>query len=385
MLVALEPDVAARGPVGITLPRLDKALERSAGLPVDPLLRAEALAVRGRALLETGQPAAARKDLERARSLFHAHEDLPGEKRALVDLSIVARHEGDIAEAWSLVQEAQALPAHEDRWLEAYALGNLGIAEQLRSGPAAAVPHLRAALELFRAVGDTTYEVQFLNNCGLAIGEAGNTGEAMAMLEKAMEKATSAGDRAGYSAARLNLGCFLLDEDRAAEACEHLEAVVRTCRQLGMRIYEGAARGEFGRALLALGTVDAAQGNLIEAVSIMSRVSRWHALRFTAHLAAVQAVRGLVPDARTTFLELESAPELRDDPVLRELAALTRASLDLAELRTSGPGSSQALRAEVSLRERLERAQRAPTSAASSDLRGWLRLLERWLTTANAA
>ena len=37
-------------------------------------------------------------------------------------------------------------------------LGNLGIVEQVRSGPAAAVPHLRAALRLFREVGDVRYE-----------------------------------------------------------------------------------------------------------------------------------------------------------------------------------------------------------------------------------
>jgi predicted ATPase len=379
VLVALDPDVSARGPVGMTLSRLDKALERSAALPVDTLLRAEALAVRGRMLLETGQPASARKDLERARSLFGAQGEVAGEKRALVDLSIVARHEGDTAAAWRLVQEAQGLESGGDRWLEAYAIGNLGIAEQVRSGPAAAVPHLRAALELFREVGDVRYEVSFLNNCGFAVGEAGNTAEAAAMLEEAMAKATSAGDRVGYAAARLNLGSFLLDEDRADEACEHLEAVVRTCRQLGMRIHEGGARGEYGRALLATGAVELARGHLTEAVTILSRVSRWHALRFTAHLAAVQAVGGHLAEARTTFAELDAAPELRDDPVLRELVFLARASVNLAEARLATPGSSEWERARLAVRERLEQARHAPTAAASSDLRGWLRLLERWL------
>lgn len=379
LLVALEPDVAARGPVGMTLPRLEQALERSAALPVDPQLRAEALAVRGRMLLETGQPANARKDLERARSLFATAGAVAGEKRALVDLSIVARHEGDTAAAWSLIQEAQGLPSGGDKWLEAYAVGNLGLAEQVRSGPLAAVESLRAALELFREVGDVRFEVSFLINCGFAIGETGNTSEAVAMLEEAMAKATSAGDRVGYAAARLNLGCFLLDEDRAAEACEHLEAVVRTCRQLGMRIYEGTARGEFGRALLATGAVGVARNHLSEAVNIMGRVSRWHALRFMAHLAAVQAVGGQLTEARKTFEELDAAPELRDDPVLRELVSLTRASMDLAEVRSAAPGSPEGTRARQAVRERLERANRAPAAAASSDLRGWTRLLERWL------
>jgi predicted ATPase/class 3 adenylate cyclase len=383
VLVALEPEVATRGPVGMTLPRLDRALERSATLPVDPLLRAEALAVRGRTLLETGQPAAARKDLERARALFREHGMVAGEKRTLVDLSIVARHEGDVAAAWSFVQEAQGLPSAGDRWLEAYAIGNFGIAEQLRSGPAAAVPHLRVALELFRAVGDTLYEVLFLNNCGFAIGEVGNTAEAVAMLEVAMTKATSVGDRVGQAIARLNLGCFLLDEDRAAEACEHLEAVARASRQLGMRIYEGCSRGELGRALLATGAVEVAQGHLVEAVSIMSKVSRWHALRFTAHLAAVQAVGSQLAEARASFAELDAAPELRDDPVLRELASLARAALDLAESRVAAPGSPEAERAQVAVRDRLERARHAPAAAASSDLRGWIRLLERWLPPAS--
>ncbi|XXF75446.1 adenylate/guanylate cyclase domain-containing protein [Myxococcaceae bacterium GXIMD 01537] len=378
VLVALEPEVAARGPVGTTLPRLDRALERSAAFQVDALLRAEALAVRGRTLLETGQPATARRDLERARALFLENGDIAGVKRAMVDLSIVARHEGEVAAAWSLVREAQELPSGGDWWLDAYATGNFGIAELLRNGPVAALRHMRAALEGFRDVGDALFEVGFLTNCGVTANEAGQTLEAVAMLEEAMARATSAGDRVGYAAARLNLGCVLL-EVRAEEACEHLEAVVHTCRQLGMRIYEGDARGELGRALLALGDMERAQAHLAGAVAILARVSRWHALRFTAHLAAAQAVAGHLAQARGTFADLDAAPELAGDPTLRELVSLGRASLELAEARAAVPGSEEAARARGAVRERLERARQAPAAAASSDLRGWIRLLEGWL------
>ena len=58
---------------------------------------------------------------------------------------------------------------------------------------------------------------------------------------------------------------------------------------------------------------------------------------------------------------------------------LARASLNLAEARAAAPGSAEWERARLAVRERLERARHAPAAAASSDLRGWIRLLERWL------
>ncbi|HYH98985.1 ATP-binding protein, partial [Hyalangium sp.] len=379
-LVALEPDIASRGPVGITLPRLDRSLEQAATLSQDSLLRAEALAVRGRAHLETGQLAAARRDLEKARTSCRALGEKAGEKRILVDLSIVARHEGDVEAAWRFIQGARSLPAEGDRWLEAYTVGNVGIIEQVRSGPGAAIPHLHDALALFRAVGDRTFEVLFLNNLALAIGECGGTAEAVGFLEEALAKALGAGSRAGQAFARLNLGCCLLDADRAAEACEHLEAVVALGRQLGMRIVEGCARGELGRAYLVSGAWEVAESHLTSATSILAQVSRWHSLRFSLHLAAVRALRGALPEARSGFAALESAPEIQNDLVLSELAALLYATVALAEARSTAAGSAEAARSREEVLRRLERARGVPTEGASSDLRGWLKLLEQELS-----
>ncbi len=383
-LVALEPDIASRGPVGITLPRLDRALEQASTLSQDSLLRAEALAVRGRAWLETGQLAAARRDLEQARASFRTLGAGVQEKRILVDLSIVARHEGHVDEAWRFIQEARSLPSGRDRWLEAYTVGNLGIIEQVRSGPGAAVPHLHAALGLFRAVGDLTFEVLFLNNLALAIGEAGGTAEAVRFLEEALAKALGAGSRSGQAFARLNLGCCLLDADRPSEASEHLEAVVELARQLGMRIVEGCAWGELGRAFLDSGVLEVAETYLMSATSILTQVSRWHALRFSLHLAASQASRGAVEEARRSFSALGSAPELENDPVLRELASLLRATLDLIALRAAASGSPEAEQSRAEVHRRLERARHVPLEGASSDLRGWLRILEAELRTLKA-
>jgi predicted ATPase/class 3 adenylate cyclase len=374
-LVALEPDIASRGPVGMTLSRLDRALDQAVTLPGTSQLWAEALAVRGRAYLETGQLGAARQDLERARASFSALGQAALEKRILVDLSIVARHEGDVALAWGLLQQARSLPSGGDRWLEAYTVGNLGITEQVRSGPAAALPHLHEALDLFRAVGDRTFELLFLNNLAFAIGESGGTAEAVGFLEEVQAKALGMGNRSGLAFCRLNLGCFLLDADRPSEACEHLEAALELGRQLGMRVLEGAARGELGRAFIVSGALELAESHLVSAISTLSRVSRWHTLRFSLHLAAVQALRGTLPEARKGFEALSAAPELGTDPVLRELAGLLAATVELAEARAA-PDGEQAERSRERALQRLERARHVPQEGASSDLRGWLRLLE---------
>nr|WP_240359724.1 adenylate/guanylate cyclase domain-containing protein [Pyxidicoccus trucidator] len=375
-LVALEPEVITRGPVSLLLARLDSALAIAGTVAVSPLLVAEALAVRGRVLLEAGHLDAARKDLEGARSTLRVLGTVAGEKRVLVDLSIVARHEGEVARAWALVLEAQQLPSEGDRWLEAYAVGNLGLVEQARCGAEAAIPHLRSAQALFRDVGDVTFEVGFLTNCAVAIGEAGRTREALALLEDAMTRSASVGDRVGHALARLNLGCFLLEEGRSLEAREHLLSAGRMGRQLGQRLLEGTALGELGRAELALGAMEAAWARLSEAVSGLGRVSRGQALRFAIHRAAVEAFLGDPAAAEASFVVLEGAMELRDDPVLRELGALLRAAVDVADARALPEGRERARQLREAARRRMDRARRAPAEAASSDLRGALRFLE---------
>lgn len=377
-LIALEPDVTARGPMDLTLERLDHALDLAPSLPVDALLRAEALAMRGRTHLELGQLAAARKALEEARKAFHALGAGAQEKRVLVGLSMVARHEGDMNAAWALVVGARALPSGGDKWLEGYAVGNLGLVELFRSGATAAVPHLRSALELFRGLGDAPFEVAFLINYAFAIGELGRMREAVALLKEAVTKSTHVGDRFSQATARLNIGCLLLEENRAVEAVEHLEAAVPIGRQLGSRLLEACALGELGRACLWLDDPEQAQTYLREAIATLSEVSRWHMLRFSAHLAAVYAALGQLPAASESFLALEAAPELREDPVLIELVSLLRATVDLAVARTGAP-SAQVDQFLASARQRLERARKAPPAAASSDLRSSLRLLEHWL------
>ncbi|MFL5350408.1 MAG: ATP-binding protein [Hyalangium sp.] len=378
-LVALEPDVAARGPVGITLPRMERALEVAAKLSVAPLLRAELLAARGRMYGASGHVAAAQRDLEAAREAFHALGEQAQQKHVLVDLSILARHAGNMDSAWSCIQQALALPSEGSAWLEAYAVGNLGLVEQLRGGAKAAIPHLRTAQKLFQAVGDEMFESGFLNNAAYALAEAGETREAMVLLREAMVKAASAGDGVGYAIARLNLGCSLLEEDRAQEASGHLEATVRLGQKLGMRILEGCARGELGRAYLALGAVEVARGFLSEAVSMLGQPARWHALRFSAHLAAVQAYAGQIAEAEAGFAKLAVAPELQQDAVLFELTSLLQVSVDLAQARAAPAGCSEAKQALERARQRVERAWKVPTEAMSSDLRGAFRFFERSL------
>jgi predicted ATPase/class 3 adenylate cyclase len=378
-LEALEPDIVTRGPLSLLLTRLDRALALADSIAVEPMRLAMAWAVRGRVHLESGNPEAARQDLERARAALNQLGAVAGEKRVLVDLSIVARHQGDVATAWELIQQAQQLPSGSDRWLEAYAVGHYGLVEQVRGGAGTAIAHLRAARELFRAVGDVGLEVGFTTHCAVAIGETGRLCEAKVLVEEAMTRAASVGDRAGHTLARLHLGCFLLEEGQAAEAREHLTAAVRMGRQLGVRILEGTAMGELGRAELALGELAEARHWLAEAISMLDGVARWHALRFAAHRAAVDATLGDVNAALASFTALEETPELRKDPMLRELTTLLRAAADIALAEVDSGGGEQGRRARESARRYVEAFHGLPGKVFSSDVRGALRFLERML------
>lgn len=380
VLVALELDVTARGPMGIALSRMERVLELSAQVSVSPLLRTEVLAARGRLSGACGQVNAARKDLEEARAAFHALGKRAHEKHVLVDLAIIARNAGEIEAAWKFSQEAIALRLEGALWLEAYAVGNLGLVEHFRSGARAAASHLRAARRLFWMAGDVMFESGFLTNCAMAVGEAGETQEAIALLREAMVKATHAGDAVGHAIARLNLGCYLLEEDQALEAREHLEATVRMGQQFGMLILEGCARGELGRAHMAMGAPEKARECLSEAVSLLGQAARWHALRFSAHLAALQAAEGRISEARAGFSELVAIPELAQDVVLHTLITLLQVALELAAARAAPPASPEAQQALERARQRLEWARTVPAKAMSSDLRGAMRFFERALT-----
>ncbi len=385
VLVALEPDVTARGPMSIALFRMERALELATQASVSPRLRTEALAARGRLYWACGQMTAAQRDLQEARASFQALGERAREKHVLVDLSIVARHGGEMDYAWNFIQEASALRVEGDVWLEAFTVGNLGLVEQFRSGARSAVAHLRAARRLFRMAGDVMFESGFLVNCAGALGEAGETQEAIALLREAMVKSTSAGDAVGHAIARLNLGCFLLEEDQALEAREHLETALRMGQHLGMIILEGTARGELGRAHMAVGAMEQARSCLSEAVSLLGQAARWYALRFSAHLAALHALEGRIAEARTGFAELKAAPELSQDAVLYTLTTLLQASLELAEARASPPQGAEARQALERARQGVEWARSAPASAMSSDLRAALRFFEHALGSAGTS
>ncbi len=332
-LEALEPDILTRGPLSLLLTRLEQALSLASEVAMAPERLAVIRAVRGRVHLEAGHTQAARKDLEQARSALVASGDTAGEKRVLVDLSIVALRQAEVAAAWEFIDQAQRLPAGEDRWLEAYARGHFGLLEQVRTGAEAALPHLVAAQTLFRAVGDVTLEVGFTTHCAVALGETGHVGQAVALVTEAMTRAASVGDQAGHTLARLHLGCFLLRESKALESREHLTAAMHMGRQLGARLLEGTAMGELGRAELALGELAQARYWLAEAVSALEGVDRGQALRFAAHRAAVEAVLGDHQAALACFTALDEEPEVQTDPALRQLVTLLRAG---AEQQLSG-------------------------------------------------
>jgi predicted ATPase/class 3 adenylate cyclase len=380
VLEALEPDFVTRGPLRLLLARLDRAIELAGSSEGAPELLAAIRAVRGRVHLEAGHLEAARADLEQASAALSASGDRAGEKRVLVDLSIVTRHQGDLEAAWEFIQQAQRLPSGEDQWLEAYTQGNLGLLEQARTGAESAIPHLRAAQALFRVVGDVTFEVSFTTYCAVALGETGCVSEAVALVMGAMARAASMGDCAGHTLARLHLGCLLLEEGRALESREHLTAAVRMGRQLGARFLEAMAMGELGRAELALGELAEARHWLAEAVSSLEEVGRWHALRFAAHRAAVEAVLGDLPAALSSFEALEEEPEVRADPVLRHLVMLLRAAADLAVADEAPADSEEARQAREAARRRVEALRGTPGRVNSSDVRGAMRFLEQRLS-----
>ncbi len=111
-------------------------------------------------------------------------------------------------------------------------------------------------------------------------------------------------------------------------------------------------------------------------------MARWHALRFAAHRAAVEAVLGDVDAALSSFDALEEAPRgPRGSRCCARSITLLRAAADIALAEVDSAGSGQRARRPGSRRGGYVEAFHRPAGKVfSSDVRGALRFLERMLS-----
>lgn len=347
-LLALDPVLSTRGPSGIHLDRLDRALDRADRSDVDPHLVARALGARGRARHLAGNDAAGLDDLEAARARAAALGAPAIEAEILTDLGVVHHRRRALDRARACYEEALArYQALGDRRAEGRVTGNLGALHHDERREAEAARHYARALSLAAAAGDLRTEGIFSTNLGLLDQERGDAAEARRRYERAIAALEEVGDLRLLGITLGNLGLLAHDEGRLDEARAAHARAVALLHEAGDRRSEARALGRLGAALGALDHLD---------------------------------------DARAALGRADRLLLHGDDPLDSEIVAVARGFVDLAAAR-SARAQGRAAEAEACLADARRRVDRAREGLAdrSDDLRLSLRILERDLAALGAA
>jgi predicted ATPase len=344
-LLVIDPVLSTRGPFGIHLELLDRALAVADQAGTDPALGARALAARGRARQLRGSDAGGLADLGVARARAAALGATGIEAVILLEIGVVHHRRREMVEARACYEGALALVRRGgERRDEGRALGNLGALHHDEHRFDEAMRHYQPALATAAAVGDLRMEGLFSMNVGLLEQERGQAGEARRRYERAVAVLEEVGDLRLLGITLGSMGLLCHEEGRLEEARGYHARAAALLREAGDRRSEARAEARLGASLASLDRLD-------EARAALGRGDR-----LLAHL---------------------------DDPLDAELLAVARGFLDLAlahAARVAGrEGESTACLTEA--RRRIDHARAGAPSLADrvDDIRLFLRILERGL------
>ncbi|MFN0102581.1 MAG: CHAT domain-containing protein [Bryobacteraceae bacterium] len=196
-----------------------------------------------------GEPEAAMEQFQAALGLARLDVKTPGYAYALTNLGKLYGDFADFERARSMLDRAlTSMQARRDRRGEALVLANLGVIRYMEREPAAAIPHLIGALEIFRGIPDRFSEghvVQRLSRAHLAMGEMDPS---IRYNREALALAKSLGDVRGEAAALRNSGAI----DHARRAWPSAIESLNESKSLFERIRNRDGEAD---ALLALANV----------------------------------------------------------------------------------------------------------------------------------
>ena len=342
-LLAVDPLLVTRGPFGLHVELLERAIEASEG--GDALLVARAVAARGRARHLGGNDAAAIDDLGAARDRAAALGDAAIEASALTDLGVIHHRRREVDEARACYEAALARrSARGDQRAEGRLLGNLGALHHDERRFDEAKRHYERAIALAAAAGDLRTAGIFSGNLGLIEQERSASAEARRRFEGAIAMLEEVGDPRLLGITLGNLGMMHHEEGRVAEARACHERAVGLLREAGDRRSEALAAARHGAALASLDRLD---------------------------------------EARAAFGRGDRLLLHQGDPLAIELVAVARGFLDLALARSArvAARTDEATSHLAEARRRIDRARDEATSFAdrSDDVRLAARILSRSL------
>ena len=190
------------------------------------------------------------------------------------------------------------------------------------------------ALDLWRALGDTSSVRRALNHRGLLLEGLGRHAESAAALRQALDLARGLDDPLSEAITYSHLG-NLYEHTDARAAITHHERSLAIGERIGHLVVRQSAHCNIGYARLTLGEPAAARGHFEEALRLHGEYQDWHG-ESQSRLGLVRALRELAraPDAARECALLLDRAEQRGDTHMAGLARHQHGLLLHAEGRT---------------------------------------------------
>ncbi len=352
ILLALDPQVRARGPLARHADRLGRAIAALESFD-DLRLRGRLLVARAYVRSSRGETSDALCDIADAQRIVDVIGAGDVETEMLSVLSLVMHAQGKFDEALALLLPKDSGHVHNpDQILRAVGVLYLG-----RGELEVALAYFARAIAIARTIGDRRHEATILALTSMAHHELGDFGAARLGLNDTIALVRETGDRFVEGVAHLWLAQLRLDEGDVAVARETLDAARAILEEVGDSWFHRSVIGYTGIFDHIEGDLASARARLEDAVVRVRREQDHYRLGiFLPHLAAVRARTNDLSLAYATFDEARCFASASASP---NLLPVTDVLESFAEPETAAV--------------RVARAAKA--AARSSDVRFALRLV----------
>ena len=344
--LALGEALALSGPPAIQLALLDDAVAAAAAL--GPELRAHALLLRGDARAICGRRVEGAADLHEAARQGRTAGDARLEGRALRQLGVLRRDDGDFETArLHLERAAELFEIGSDRRLLSHTIGNLATLYRQEGWVEAARTHYLRALEIDRDNGDRWAEGAVLAGLGHLEAAAGRAEEATRHYREALELLGAVDDRRTVGVVGDRLALLALERGDPSAALPLLDAARADLRAVGDRGLEGVVSAHRAVALALAGRDQEAVASLDSAARALDRIDdariaaalrlarSWVELAGKGPGARREAADRALEAARADQRRLAVAPG--EDPFVEYVSDLRRALAGALARELDGP------------------------------------------------
>lgn len=265
-------------------------------------------------------------DYDQAREWLSAVDVSPDDPSVSFNLAVMHVNRAEAREALAVLEEAEAAGCDEPmhNCLIAYVLFWLGRLVEARSYGERALAG--AGSEPPTPLSDAHGVLGHL-----ALVE-GDFAEAEAHFDVALEIAERVGNVISTSWSRTRLAELRLEQGRYAEALEEATRALELSDRVGVSAFQAVARADRGFALLGLGRLDEASADFSAAVAVHERIASAGVAEPLIGMGTVQAERGELSRARSSFERAAAAAERSGIVYLQAdaLAGLARVVVDEA-------------------------------------------------------